>query len=112
MKNRALQNTDDWYVFGRTQALKDTYKNKFAINSLFKTKKDVRIVPAESGTTVYSGLYILTELSIDELKLFLISDEFIDYCNSIAKYKSGGYFTISSNELSAFINYKKHYDRS
>lgn len=111
LKNRALQNTDDWYVFGRTQALKDTYKNKFAINSLFKTKKDVRIVPAESGTTVYSGLYILTELSIDELKLFLISDEFIDYCNSIAKYKSGGYFTISSNELSAFINYKKHYDR-
>jgi len=59
-----------------------------------------------SGTGVYGGLYILTDLSEDELRGVLVSDEFEAYVKSLGKYKSGGYYTYSSKELQLYLNYK------
>ena len=102
---RAIDSGGVWYGFGRSQAINDTYKKKFAINSLYKTVNDVRIYPCESGCAVYGGLYILTELSYEELKNILQSQAYIDYVTAIGKYKSGGYYTVNSKEVEKFINY-------
>lgn len=102
---RSLSADTKWYEFGRTQAIKDTYKNKFGVNALFKTKNDIRITNCPAGTGVYGGLYILTDCSDKIIKEILCSENFIDYCKFIGKYKSGGYYTISSKELSNFLNY-------
>lgn len=95
-----------WMYYGRTQALKDVVKTKYAINSIIKDVHSIKInlVPAKSG--VYSGLYILTDVPEDILKTILISQDFIDYIKTLKSYKSGGYYTYNSKDLEQFINYK------
>ena len=103
---RDIQNKDLWYLFGRTQALKDVHKSKIVVNTTLKNKESIKISFVESGQGVYSGLYILTDVKFETIKKILVSDEFIGYVSMLKKYKSGGYYTISSKELELFLNYK------
>lgn len=103
---RNLHDVSLWYAFGRTQALPDTYKNKYGINALYKTQEDVRIVDCEAGCAVYGGMYILSDLDIGTLKKILCTDDFIKYVSTIGKYKSGGYYTVSTKDIEKYLNYK------
>ena len=94
---------EPWYAFGRTQAINDTWKDKWAIKSLVKTIYDVKPVKAPSGTGVYGGLYILTEHP-EGLKV-LETEDFMNYVKMLGKYKSGGYYTFSSKELENYLNW-------
>jgi adenine-specific DNA-methyltransferase len=96
--------TEPWYAFGRTQAINDTWKDKWAIKSIVKTPDDLKPVEAPAGTGVYGGLYILTEHP-EGLKA-LETEEFMNYVKMLGKYKSGGYYTYSSKELENYLNYK------
>ena len=96
--------TEPWYAFGRTQAINDTWKKKWAIKSLIKTLDDVKPVEAPAGTGVYGGLYILTEHQ-EGLKA-LETQDFMNYVKMLGKYKSGGYYTFSSKELENYLNWK------
>ena len=95
--------TEPWYAFGRTQAINDTFKDKWAIKSIIKTTKDTKPVMAPAGTGVYGGLYILTEHpeGLDVLE----TQDFINYIMMLGKYKSGGYYTFSSKELENYLNW-------
>lgn len=100
-----------WYSFGRSQALKDTYRNKLAINTLLRTKDDWKIGFAPKGTGVYSGLYITSDtVDMQIIKQALLCDEFILYITLLGKYKSGGYYTFSSKDIKAFLDYKLAYN--
>jgi len=106
LKSRSLEEDEAWHGFGRSQGLNDVKKKKYAINSLIKDIKDIKLKLCEPGTGVYSGLYILTELGLDELRSVLFTDDFIKYIAMLGKYKSGGYYTFSSKDLSRYLNYK------
>ena len=95
--------TEPWYAFGRTQAINDTFKDKWAIKSIIKTTKDTKPVMAPAGTGVYGGLYILTEHP-EGLEV-LETQDFINYVMMLGKYKSGGYYTFSSKELENYLNW-------
>ena len=100
-----------WYAFGRSQAIMDTFKNKLSINTLLRSKDDFKLVSAPAGTGVYSGLYITSEtVPSDEIISVLKTDEFITYVALLGKYKSGGYYTFSSKDVKAFLDYKFSYD--
>lgn len=100
-----------WYAFGRSQAIMDTYKDKLSINALLRTKDDFKFVLAPAGTGVYGGLYIVSDtISIEEIMNTLKSDEFMVYISLLGKYKSGGYYTFSSKDVKAFLDYKFSYD--
>lgn len=102
----ARATTEPWYAFGRTQAINDTYKDKWAIKSIIKTLDDINPIKAPAGTGVYGGLYILCE---DESQLeCLKTEEFMDYIKSLRKYKSGGYYTFSSKDLENYLNWKNY----
>ena len=103
---RDIRDKTKWYEFGRSQGIKDTYKDKYGINSLIRDTNDIKLVYCPAGTGVYSGLYITTVLSADELKEILHTDEFVNYVQSLGKYKSGGYYTYSAKELELYLNYK------
>lgn len=105
LKNKSNENPVEWWGFGRTQGLNDVGKTKYAINSLVKTPKDIKLVECKSGCGVYSGLYILTNIEFNEIKKALISDEFIEYITILGKYKSGGYYTFSSKDVKKFLDY-------
>ena len=100
-----------WYAFGRSQAIMDTYKNKLSINALLRTKDDFKFVVAPAGTGVYGGLYIVSDtIPIEEIIKVLKTDEFVAYISLLGKYKSGGYYTFSSKDVKAFLDYKFSYD--
>ena len=97
---------DGWYLYGRTQALSDVWKDKISINTLLRTKADLKVEEAKAGKGIYSGLYIIGDIDIKTAKEILISDEFVEYIKCIKKYKSGGYYTYNTKDVEQFINYK------
>ena len=101
-----------WFAFGRSQAINDTYKDKISINALLRTSEDLKIVYAPSGVGVYSGLYLLgSKADLDKIPNLLKSKEFSTYISLLGKYKSGGYYTFSSKDIKAYLDYKLAYDR-
>lgn len=92
-----------WYLFGRNQAINDTYKDKVAINTIIKDIDSIKINDVKSGCGVYSGLYVLN-CDVDTIKNALQQD-FIDYIKMLGKYKNGGFYTFSSKDLELFLNY-------
>lgn len=108
-KQTELQNPN-WFLYGRTQGLKDVYLKKYSINTIIKSVETIKLVEVPSGQVVYSGLYILTEAPYEVLESIIKSDEFIGYLKILKHYKSGGYYTYTSKDLEQFINYKLSLD--
>lgn len=105
------ESDSDWYAFGRSQAIGDTYKDKLTINTLLRTIDDLKLIQAPAGVGVYSGLYLVGNMA--EMKAAqnaLFTDEFIIYVSLLGKYKSGGYYTFSSKDVKAFLDYKLAYN--
>lgn len=110
LQKRSSDKDNSWYAYGRSQAIGDTYKNKISINTLARTPEDLKLINAPSGTGVYSGLYIIGDkVNMAIIKDMLLSEEFLTYISLLGKYKSGGYYTFSSRDLKAFIDYKLAY---
>ena len=85
--------------------------NKISINALLRTSADLKIISAPAGTGVYSGLYLIgNEQSLCKISEILLNEEFSIYISSLGKYKSGGYYTFSSKDIKAYLDYKLAYD--
>ena len=80
--------------------------SKISINSLLRTKDDIKLEFIEPDEGIYSGLYIVGKVDYNIVKSILISDDFVDYISTLGKYKSGGYYTFSSSDLKKYIIYK------
>lgn len=105
-KDRDIGDDQYWYLFGRTQALKDVSKMKYAINTIIKDNDSIKLEKVPKGKGIYSGLYILTEIEFEEIEQLVRSEDFIDYIKSLKNYKSGGYYTFASKDLEQYLNYK------
>lgn len=106
LKGHTEKQKPDWYLYGRTQALKDVYSNKYAINSIIKDIESIKLVEVPIGVGLYSGLYILTEVPYDIIESIVKSEEFINYLAMLKNYKSGGYYTFNTKDLEQYLNYK------
>jgi adenine-specific DNA-methyltransferase len=106
IKNKKDRNDNYWYLFGRSQALKDVSKVKYAINTIVKDLRSIRLEVVPQGCGIYSGLYILSEIEFDTIKELVCSSDFIEYVKLLKKYKSGGYYTFASKDLEQYLNYK------
>lgn len=109
-KEKLLQRDSDdnqnWFLFGRSQAIQDVYKNKIAINTTIRDLGSIKLNYVEAGKGLYSGLYILSDHSFSEIQKTLMNDEFINYLSLLKNYKSGGYFSFSSIELEKYLSFK------
>lgn len=106
LKGKAESTNPEWYLYGRTQALKDVYAYKIAINTIIKDMDSIRLEPVPDGSGVYSGLYMLTNVPFSILESLIKSDCFIRYIHTLKCYKSGGYYTFNSKDLEKYINYQ------
>ena len=103
---RSNEKSGSWYAYGRSQAIKDTYKNKVSINSIIRDETDLKFTDAPSGTGVYGGLYIVSgTIPFEKIKETLKRKEFANYICLLGKYKSGGYYTFSSKDLKVYLDY-------
>lgn len=106
LQKRSLDKNTNWYGFGRSQGISDTYKDKYSINTLVREQSDIKLIKCPKGVGVYSGLYIIADIDESILRKLIINEDFIKYISLLGKYKSGGYYTYSSKELKQFIEYK------
>jgi len=106
LKGKTENENPDWYLYGRTQALKDVWAQKYTINTILKDVKSIKLNSVPSGSGVYSGLYILTSVNKEILAQIICNQDFINYISVLKKYKSGGYYTFNSKELEMYLNYK------
>lgn len=106
LSSKQKDNNSKWYLFGRTQALKDVKRKKYAINTIIKDIKSIKLTEVSEGQGVYSGLYILSNMGFDTIKRILLSEDFVCYVIALKKYRSGGYYTFSSKDLEQFLNHK------
>ena len=113
-KGRDVEDDKYWYLFGRTQALKDVSRRKYAINTIIKDISSVKLECVPEGCGLYSGLYILTEIEFEEIERLVKSEDFINYVRLLKNYKSGGYYTFASKDLEHYLNYQltKRYGQS
>lgn len=105
LEKRCLDKNAKWYSFGRSQAIKDVYKDKIAINTTIKDKKSIKLNKAGIGEGIYSGLYILGNISFERIKQIIVNDDFIHYLTILGKCKNGGYYTFSSIDLKKYLIY-------
>ena len=106
---------ENWYLYGRTQAIKDINKYRVSCNNLIRDKNDVILRELPAKTAVYSGFYIIRNGMLQnrkEMKLLyhqvedaLKTNLFANYVKSIGKSKNGGYYTFSTKDLEQFLNY-------
>ena len=96
----------EWYLFGRTQALKDVRKHKIAVNTTIKDINSIKLNEVPAGSGLYSGLYILTNVGISVISEILLCNDFVKYVAALRKYKSGGYYTFNSKDLELYLNFK------
>ena len=113
-KDRDVKDDKYWYLFGRTQALKDVSKNKYAINTIVKDLQSIKLEFVPKGCGIYSGLYILTDIDLETIRKLIYSEDFIGYVKLLKNYKSGGYYTYTSKDIEQYLNYKltKRYGQS
>jgi adenine-specific DNA-methyltransferase len=112
LKGRSEAKCHDWYLYGRTQALKDVWVNKYSINTVIKDVSSIKINAVPGGAGVYSGLYIVSDVPEAKLREVLECSDFIKYVSVLKKYKSGGYYTFNSRELKQYLNYKLRNEKS
>ena len=106
LKKQTEKQNPNWYLYGRTQAIKDVYLKKYSINTIIKSIETIKLIEVPSGQGVYSGLYILTGVPYEVLESIIKSDDFIAYLKILKHYKSSGYYTYTSKDLEQYINYK------
>ena len=106
---------EDWFLYGRTQALNDVNKYKVTVNNIVRDKEDIRICEAQKNVAVYSGFYVIrndmeqTDEASKELKTQIETamkgDLFFEYLNVVGKPKNGGYYTFTTKDLEKYLNY-------
>ncbi len=106
LKKCSEEQNPTWFLYGRTQALKDVFCEKYSINAIVKDIASIKLISVPAGSGLYSGLYIRTNVPFETLEKIIKSEDFIDYLKMLKNYKSGGYYTFRSKDLEQFINYK------
>ncbi|MBP5621549.1 MAG: hypothetical protein J6X44_05995, partial [Thermoguttaceae bacterium] len=101
----SLENPNDWHGFGRSQGINDVGKSKVAVNSIVRNADDLKLTLAPTGTGVYGGLYVLSDLSCEEIAELARCEEFGRYVALLKKYMSGGYYAFSSKDLKTYLEY-------
>lgn len=106
LKGRQEATCPNWFLYGRTQALKDVGRRKYAVNTVIRDVGSIKFNVAPEGTGVYGGLYVMSELPESQIRQALLNDDFIRYVSALGKYKSGGYYTFNSKELKQYLDYR------
>lgn len=94
---------ENWYLFGRSQALRDVYKDKLAVSTLLKSPQDLKISYAPAGVGVYSGLYLTGEVDEHQIRQMLQNEQFMRYVRLLRKYKRNGFYSFSAIDLEKYL---------
>lgn len=106
LKGKDEKDFPGWYLYGRTQALRDVSKDKIAVNKIVKDIDSLKINDVPAGKGTYSGLYVTGDVDRQQVSSLLRSQDFMDFVSLHHIYKSSGYYYFSSRDLEVYLNYK------
>lgn len=104
LEKRNMDKNLDWFLFGRTQGLQNSFQKKLVFRNIISKEKPC-VVPyiLDEDVVVYSKLYITLKNnslgSLSEAAQIISSYEFWKYAVLTGKDMSGGYVDISSASL-------------
>jgi adenine-specific DNA-methyltransferase len=97
---RDIEKDFSWYEFGRSQGIQTSHNDKIVLSTLLNHK--IHFYKADKNTFVYSGIFITKkkkETSWDIITNILNSDDFYKYIQITGKDFSGGYKSITTNQI-------------
>lgn len=100
---RNRDKNSQWFEFGRSQGIQNSYKEKIVLSTLVLEKVDFYFLPKD--TFVYSGIFITKKVDDIDWKIIedtLSSEEFYQYIRLTGKDFSGGYKSMSSKQIKDF----------
>ena len=99
---------DQWWLYGRTQALSTLGKPKLAVGALVRDVADLKTVIVPQGCGVYNGLYVMADKEelLVHIARALASEDFIRYVRALKIYKSGGYYGFTARDLEQYLHYR------
>ncbi|MCD7714081.1 MAG: N-6 DNA methylase [Prevotella sp.] len=104
LKGKKEEANPYWYLYGRSQALRDVFEEKYAVNTVIRDVNSIKLERVPYGSGLYSGLYILTHVPFETVESIIKTETFIGYLRMLKKYKSGGYYTFNALDLEQYIN--------
>lgn len=103
LQKRNLDKGASWYEFGRSQGIQSIHNEKIILSTLVNGGIDFHRVSKD--IMMYSGLFITKNKSFSDWKIIektLSSDEFYKYIRLTGKDFSGGYKSVTSNQIKEF----------
>jgi len=91
---------ENWYQYGRSQAIKHMNNEKLAISTIVKDKVHMRIV--DDNTMVYSGIFAISK-HLQDLQDILQSDKFLSYILTVGKDMQNGYKNFNTKHIKYFL---------
>ena len=116
LEARDMDTNLNWFVFGRSQGIKNSGYKKLVIKHVIcKETGKINVNIVDEDVIVYSGIYITIDTSklinlnnsqlifedalynkkLEKIKEILTSDDFYKYCMLVGKDMQGGYVSIS-----------------
>jgi len=89
-----------WYEFGRSQGIQTSHNDKIVLSTL--VNHEIHFHKVDKNIFVYSGIFITKkkkETNWDIITNILKSDDFYKYIQITGKDFSGGYKSITSNQI-------------
>ena len=105
LAKRDMDKNTDWFLFGRSQGIKNSGLKKIVFKHIIdKNKPKIEPFILDEDVVVYSGMYITAETKEDLQKAYDVfkSEEFARYCAFVGKNKSGGYVEVSTKAVKEF----------
>ena len=97
---RDIEKTNEWYLFGRSQGLKNCNKKKIIFKHIInKQESQITTYLLDKNTVCYSGIYTTADENIEELKKIYESKDFSRYCSLVGKDMNGGYVSVSTKMI-------------
>lgn len=99
LKNRKSDIKSKWFEYGRSQALSSLNRDKLLLSVVISDK--VLVYEASSNDIPYAGMFVTQkrDLSLQEAKGILESQDFFDYAQSIGVHMSGNSVRIMSKDI-------------
>lgn len=105
-KEKLLKRKSDesakWYEYGRSQAIKQSNKEKLLLSTVITN--DVKVYELARDTIPYSGIYIISDKGkLNKARKILESDDFKKYVKGIGINASGESMRITSKDINNYV---------
>jgi adenine-specific DNA-methyltransferase len=100
---RDIEKNACWYEFGRSQGIQTSENDKIILSTL--VNNEINFYKVDKSTFVYSGIFIVKkkkEVNWDIIQGILKSKDFLKYIQITGKDFSGGYKSITSNQIKSY----------